>query len=72
MAMDRAEILGFGAAVGGHALLLGLFALGLMASAQTAPKPQSLSLSLSHYQKNYYYLILYFSDIFLSLLFLAL
>jgi outer membrane biosynthesis protein TonB len=46
MAMDRAEILGFGAAVGGHALLLGLFALGLMASAQTAPKPQSISVSL--------------------------
>lgn len=46
MAMDRAEILGFGAAVGGHALLLGLFALGLMASAQSAPKPQSISVSL--------------------------
>jgi hypothetical protein len=46
MAMDRAEILGFGAAVGGHALLLGLFALGLMASAQTAPKQQSISVSL--------------------------
>lgn len=46
MAMDRAEILGFGAAVGGHAVLLGLFALGLMASAQTAPKPQSISVSL--------------------------
>jgi len=46
MAMDRAEILGFGAAVGGHALLLSLFALGLMASAQTAPKPQSISVSL--------------------------
>lgn len=44
--MDRAEILGFGAAVGGHALLLGLFALGLMVSAQTAPKPQSISVSL--------------------------
>lgn len=44
--MDRAEILGFGAAVGGHAVLLGLFALGLMASAQTAPKPQSISVSL--------------------------
>jgi outer membrane biosynthesis protein TonB len=46
MAMDRAEILGFGAAVGGHAVLLGLFALGLMASAQSAPKPQSISVSL--------------------------
>jgi outer membrane biosynthesis protein TonB len=46
MAMDRAEILGFGAAVGGHALLLGVFALGLMASAKTAPKPESISVSL--------------------------
>jgi len=46
MAIDLAEILGFGAAVRGHALLLGLFALGLMASAQTAPKPQSISVSL--------------------------
>jgi hypothetical protein len=46
MAMDRAEILGFGAAVGGNAIFLGLFALGLMASAQTAPKQQSISVSL--------------------------
>ena len=44
--MDRTEILGFGAAVGGHALLLGVFALGLMASAKTAPKPESISVSL--------------------------
>ena len=33
MAMDRAEKLGLGVAVGGHALLLGAFALGLLASA---------------------------------------
>jgi periplasmic protein TonB len=46
MAMDRTEILGFGAALGGHALLLGVFALGLMASAKTAPKPESISVSL--------------------------
>jgi hypothetical protein len=46
MAMDRAEILGFGAALGGHALLLGMFALGLMASAETAPKQESISVSL--------------------------
>ena len=46
MTMDRTEILGFGAAVGGHALLLGVFALGLMASAKTAPKPESISVSL--------------------------
>ncbi|WP_125229481.1 hypothetical protein [Sphingorhabdus wooponensis] len=44
--MDRTEILGFGAAIGGHALLLGVFALGLMASAKTAPKPESISVSL--------------------------
>ena len=44
--MDRTEILGFGAAVGGHALLLGVFALGLMASAKTEPKPESISVSL--------------------------
>ncbi|OYZ86521.1 MAG: hypothetical protein B7Y00_06305 [Sphingomonadales bacterium 17-56-6] len=46
MAMDRAEKLGLGAAVGGHALLLGMFALGLMASAKTAPKQESISVSL--------------------------
>jgi hypothetical protein len=46
MAMDRAEILGFGAALGGHALLLGVFALGLMTSTKTAPKPESISVSL--------------------------
>jgi hypothetical protein len=46
MAMDRAEILGLGAALGGHALLLGVFALGLMTSAKTAPKPESISVSL--------------------------
>lgn len=46
MAMDRAEIFGFGAALGVHGLLLGLFALGLMASAETAPKPESISVSL--------------------------
>ena len=46
MTMDRTEILGFGAAVGGHALLLGVFALGLMATAKTAPKPESISVSL--------------------------
>jgi periplasmic protein TonB len=46
MTMDRAEILGFGAAVGGHAVLMGVFALGLMASAKTAPKQESISVSL--------------------------
>jgi outer membrane biosynthesis protein TonB len=46
MAVDRAEIFGFGAALGVHGLLLGVFALGLMASAKTAPKPESISVSL--------------------------
>ena len=44
--MDRAEKLGLGVAVGGHALLLGAFALGLLASAKTAPKQESISVSL--------------------------
>ena len=44
--MDRAEILGFGAALCAHALLLGVFALGLMASTKTPPKPESISVSL--------------------------
>ena len=46
MAMDRAEKLGLGVAVGGHALLLSAFALGLLASSKTAPKQESISLSL--------------------------
>jgi periplasmic protein TonB len=46
MAMDRAEKLGLGVAVGGHALLLSAFALGLLASAKTAPKQGSISVSL--------------------------
>ena len=46
MAMDRAEKLGLGVAIGGHALLLGAFALGLLASAKTAPKQESISVSL--------------------------
>lgn len=46
MAMDRAEKLGLGVAVGGHALLLGAFALGLLASSKTAPKQESISVSL--------------------------
>lgn len=44
--MDRSEIFGFGTALGVHGLLLGVFALGLMASAKTAPKPESISVSL--------------------------
>lgn len=46
MAMDRAEKLGLGVAVGGHALLLSAFALGLLASSKTAPKQESISVSL--------------------------
>ncbi len=44
--MDRAEKFGLGAAVGGHGLLLGAFALGLLATAETAPKQESISVSL--------------------------
>ena len=44
--MDRAEKLGLGAAVGGHGLLLGAFALGLLAAADTAPKQEAISVSL--------------------------
>ena len=44
--MDRAEKLGLGVAVGGHALLLSAFALGLLASSKTAPKQESISVSL--------------------------
>lgn len=44
--MDRVEKLGLGAAVGGHAILLGAFALGMMASTQTLPKREAISVSL--------------------------
>lgn len=46
MAMDRAEKLGLGAAVGGHVILLGAFALGMLASIETTPKQESISVSL--------------------------
>ena len=46
MAMDRAEKLGLGAALGGHGLLLGAFALGLLAAADTGPKQEAISVSL--------------------------
>ena len=44
--MDRVEKLGLGAAVGGHVILLGAFALGMMASTETTPKQESISVSL--------------------------
>lgn len=44
--MDRAEKLGLGAAVGGHVVLLGAMALGLMMSAEPVTKPESISVSL--------------------------
>lgn len=44
--MDRAEKLGLGAAVGGHVVLLGAMALGLMMSAEPITKPESISVSL--------------------------
>lgn len=44
--MDRVEKVGFGAAIGGHVILLGAFGLGLLASADTVKKQESISVSL--------------------------
>lgn len=46
MAMDRAERIGLGTALGGHALLLGAFALGAFFAADRITKPQPISVSL--------------------------
>ena len=46
MAMDRVEKVGLGAAIGGHVILLGAFGLGLMASADTIKRQESISVSL--------------------------
>jgi outer membrane biosynthesis protein TonB len=46
MAMDRVEKVGLGAAIGGHVILLGAFGLGLLASADTIKKQESISVSL--------------------------
>ena len=46
MAMDRVEKVGLGAAIGGHVILLGAFGLGLLASANTIKKQESISVSL--------------------------
>jgi periplasmic protein TonB len=46
MAMDRAEKLGLGAAVGGHVMLLGAMALGLFLSNEPLKKPEAISVSL--------------------------
>lgn len=46
MAMDRAEKLGLGAAVGGHVVLLGALALGLLISDEPLKKPEAISVSL--------------------------
>jgi hypothetical protein len=46
MAMDRVEKVGLGAAIGGHVILLGVFGLGLLASANTVKKQESISVSL--------------------------
>ena len=46
MAMDRAEKLGLGAAVGGHVVLLGAMAAGLFLSNETVKKPKAISVSL--------------------------
>ena len=44
--MDRVEKVGLGAAIGGHVILLGVFGLGLLASADTIKKQESISVSL--------------------------
>ncbi len=44
--MDRVEKVGLGAAIGGHVILLGAFGLGLLASADTIKKQESISVSL--------------------------
>jgi periplasmic protein TonB len=46
MAMDRAEKLGLGAAVGGHVMLLGAMALGLFMSKEPVKTPEAISVSL--------------------------
>jgi periplasmic protein TonB len=46
MAMDRAEKLGLGAAIGGHVVLLGALALGLLVSNEQVTKPEAISVSL--------------------------
>jgi outer membrane biosynthesis protein TonB len=46
MPMDRAEKIGLGTALGGHALLLGLFALGAFFTAERITKPQPISVTL--------------------------
>ena len=44
--MDRVEKVGLGAAIGGHVILLGAFGLGLLASADSVKKQESISVSL--------------------------
>ena len=44
--MNRVEKVGLGAAIGGHVILLGVFGLGLLASADTIKKQESISVSL--------------------------
>jgi hypothetical protein len=46
MAMDRAEKLGLGAAIGGHVLLLGAMALGLLLSTERLRKTEPIAVSL--------------------------
>jgi periplasmic protein TonB len=46
MVMDRAEKIGLGTALGGHALLLGLFALGAFFTADRITEPQPISVTL--------------------------
>jgi periplasmic protein TonB len=44
--MDRAEKIGLGSAVGGHALLIAAFYLGLLSAAKELPRPEPIAVSL--------------------------
>ena len=46
MAMDQTEKMGLGVAVGGHVVLLGAMALGLLMSAERLKKPEPIAVSL--------------------------
>lgn len=46
MAMDRSEKMGLGVAVGGHVVLLGAMAFGLLMSADRLKKPEPIAVSL--------------------------
>lgn len=46
MAMDRADIIGLGVAMGGHAVLVGMLAFGLMSSDEKIEQPSTIAVTL--------------------------